>query len=191
MEYPGSSFGGMSDDQLVRLVRQGQTQAFEEIVRRYQQDVKNVVSRLLYRRRETEEIVQQVFVNAFVNLSTFQGGRDFGVWIRTIARNAVREQLRRQMRYDRRLQAYYDMSAARLDSQRRPADDQLREIALRQCMEQLTEKAVQVVRWRYTDGRRISDIAESLKTTANAISKLLARTRVALRECVESRMAQS
>lgn len=191
MEYPSSSFGGMSDDQLVRLVRQGQTQAFEEIVRRYQQDVKNVVSGLLYRRQETEEIVQQVFVNAFVNLSTFQEGRDFGAWIRTIARNAVREQLRKQMRYDRRLQTYYDMLAARLDSQSSSADDQLRETALRQCMEQLTEKAAQVVRWRYTDGRRISDIAESLKTTANAISKLLARTRVTLRECVESRMGQS
>jgi RNA polymerase sigma-70 factor (ECF subfamily) len=191
MVYPPSSFSDMSDDQLVQRARRGQTQAFEEIFRRYQQDVKNVVSGLLYRRQETEEIVQQVFVNAFVNLSTFQEGRDFGVWIRTIARNAVREQLRKQVRYDRRLQDYYGMLAARLDSQRSPADDQLREIVLRQCMEQLTEKAAQVIRWRYTDGRRISDIAAMRKTTANAISKLLARTRVTLRECVESRMRQS
>jgi RNA polymerase sigma-70 factor (ECF subfamily) len=191
MEKSCSSFGGMSDDQLIRLVLEGQTQAFEEIVRRYQQDVKDVVSGLLYRRQETEEIVQQVFVNAFVNLSTFQEGRDFSGWICTIARNAVREQLRKQMRYDRRLQTYYDMLAARLDGEGRSTDDHLREASLRQCLEQLSDKAGQVVRWRYTEGRKISDIAATLRTTANAISKLLARARVTLRECLERKMAQS
>ena len=190
MEYTGSAFCGLGDDQLIQLVQQGQSEAFEEIVRRYQKDVTNVVSALLYRRQETEETVQQVFVNVFVNLGTFQEGRDLGGWLRTIARNAVREQLRKQTRYDRRLQTYYDILAARLDSERNSTDDQQREESLRLCMERLSGKAARVVRWRYTESRGISEIATTLQTTANAISKLLARTRAALRQCVEKRMAQ-
>jgi len=31
-----------------------------------------------------------VFVNAFLHLADFELGRDFGAWLRTIARNAVR-----------------------------------------------------------------------------------------------------
>jgi RNA polymerase sigma-70 factor (ECF subfamily) len=190
MTYSDSAYCEVSDAQLIHFVRQGRSEAFEEIVRRYQQNVAAVVSALLYRHQEAEDIVQQVFVNVFANLDTFREGHDFGRWVRAIARNAVREQLRKQTRYDRRLQTYYEMLAARLGNESSSDDDQLRSAFLRECLGQLRGKAAQVIHWRYTDGRGISEIATSLKTTANAISKLLARTRVALRQCVERKMAE-
>ncbi len=191
MKYSESKFDHLSDDQLIQQVLQGRTEAFEEIIGRYQHDVARVVTALLYRRQETEEIVQQVFVNAFVNLKTFQQGRDFGGWIRTIARNAVREQLRKQTRYDRRLQVYYDMLATRLNDESSSDEAQRRAEALRHCRDRLSGRAAQVIHWRYNAGRGVSEIATDLRTTANAISKLLARTRLTLRQCVETRLMQS
>jgi RNA polymerase sigma-70 factor (ECF subfamily) len=190
MKYSESGFDHLSDDQLIREVLEGRTEAFAEIIGRYQQDVARVVTALLYRRQETEELVQQVFINAFGNLKTFQPGRDFGGWIRAIARNAVREQLRTQMRYDKRLQTYYQMLVTRLNDESHSDEDQRRAAALRHCRDQLSGKAAQVIHWRYTTGRSVSEIATTLRTTANAISKLLARTRVTLRQCVERKLVQ-
>jgi len=49
-----------------------------------------------------------------VDLRRCEAGRDFGRRIRTIARNAVREELRRRSRYGHRLRVYYESLSVRL-----------------------------------------------------------------------------
>jgi len=182
----------LTTDELIALVRDGQrTEYYEEIVRRFQRDVLRIVSGMLYDRSATEDLVQQVFVNVFLHLEDYQIGRDLGSWIRTIARNAVREHIRKTSRYDRRLKAYGEILAVRQENEERSAElDQDRQQALAECMEQLSERALEAVRLRYHEGKSFASIAPQLKSSTGATRNLLARVRAKLRACIKRRMSQ-
>jgi RNA polymerase sigma-70 factor (ECF subfamily) len=187
----GRTARDLATDELVQLVRGGRTDYYEEIVGRYQRDVLRIVTATLYDRSQTEDLVQQVFVNAFLHLADFEIGRDFGAWLRTIARNAVREHLRKNARYDRRLKMYGELAMRRWedDQQARVFDESLHR-ALQDCLRRLPDKAAEAVRLRYHEGLDFAAIAASMESSAGALRNLLSRVRVRLRECIERGMAR-
>jgi RNA polymerase sigma-70 factor, ECF subfamily len=181
----------LTTDELVQLVRGGNTDYYREIVNRYQREVLRIVACTLYDRSRTEDLVQQVFVNAFLHLTDFELGRDFGAWLRTIARNAVREHLRNNARYERRLRAYGDLVNQRWEDDDRAVefDESMRQ-ALHDCMQRLPPKAARTIRLRYHEGLDFRTMAARMNTTAGALRNLLSRVRVQLRECIERGLAR-
>ena len=181
-----TSDSGLPMDELIRLIVGGQTDLYEEVIRRYQRDVMLVVGRLLPDRVQAEDLVQQVFVDAYFALPRFELGREFGPWIRTIARNAVREQLRKQWRYDRRLRAYREILAARLaDDQRADHGERMLTETLDKCTSRLPEREAAAIRLRYHEGKSMDEIAVELASTAGTVRNLLCRARTRLRECLQ------
>ena len=61
---------------------------------------------------------------------------------------------------------------------------------LRRCLEQLTGRARQVVRWHYEERRSRTDIGARLGIGEDGVKSLLRRTRASLRACVERRRGQ-
>ncbi len=181
-----TSDSGPPMDELISLILAGQVDLYEEVIRRYQSDVTLVVGRLLADPGQADDLVQQVFVDAYFALPRFERGRDFGPWIRTIARNAVREQLRKQWRYDRRLRAYHEILAARLaDDQRADQSEQMLTQALTNCTSRLPEREATAIRLRYHEGRSMEEIAAALGSTVGSARNLLCRARTRLRECLQ------
>ena len=76
-----------TDRDLIVRARRGTSDAFGELVRRYQTSVFNVCYRLLHERGEAEDLAQETFMRAYGRLSTFDLTRDFGPWIRRVAAN--------------------------------------------------------------------------------------------------------
>ena len=181
-----TSDSGLPMDELISLIVAGQVNLYEEVIRRYQRDVLLVVGRLLPNRGQAEDLVQQVFVDAYFALPRFERGRDFGPWIRTIARNAVREELRKQWRYDRRLRAYHEILSARLaDDQRADQSEQMLMEALDKCTSRLPEREATAIRLRYHEGKSMDEIAAALGNTVGSARNLLCRARTTLRECLQ------
>jgi RNA polymerase sigma-70 factor, ECF subfamily len=175
-----------STTELIPLILGGRDDLYEEIVRRYQREVWQVVSTLLYDRGPAEDLVQQVFVNAYFALSSFRPDMDFGPWIRTIARNAVREELRGQARQQRRLETYRQMLEARLaDDRGAEAREQATREALDRCRARLPEREAAAVRMRYDEGKGFDEIGAALGGSSAAMRNLLCRARSRLRECIE------
>ena len=155
----------------------------------YQQDIWRIVVYVLIDTSAAEDLVQEVFVQAWFSIDAFKEGRDFGPWLRTIARNAVRKELRRQMREDRRVATYQERVVARMEDgeAHQQRDAQLRD-ALAACRKKLSTQASQALDLRYERGQGFDAIAETLGRTVAAARQLLTRTRVTLRECVEFRL---
>lgn len=86
----------LSDRDLVLRTRQGEVNAFGELVRRYQQAVFNVCYRLLGDRHEAEDLTQETFIRAFQRLDTFDVERPFGPWVRRVAANLCLNHLQRR-----------------------------------------------------------------------------------------------
>jgi RNA polymerase sigma-70 factor (ECF subfamily) len=179
-------------DLLVARVRGGEVEAFTGIIRRFEQPVWRVVAALLQNIEESREVMQQVFIDAYLHLDQYRLGCDFGAWIKAIARNRVRQELRRLSRESKHLAVYREYLLQRLkDEAALDRHEQAYLDALEACREQLPEHLARVVRLRYMDGKTFDQIATELATTKSAVEKLLSRVRLALRDCIEARLAQA
>jgi RNA polymerase sigma-70 factor (ECF subfamily) len=74
----------LTDEEIVRLVLEGETDAFEGLVARHEAQVFRIVGRHVPRDR-VEEVAQDVFVRAFTSLATFSGRSVFSHWLATLA----------------------------------------------------------------------------------------------------------
>jgi RNA polymerase sigma-70 factor, ECF subfamily len=85
-----------SDQALVAQTRQGEVDAFGELVRRYQSSVFGVCYRLMGHRQEAEDMAQEAFLRAYQRLDRYDSQRPFGPWVRRVAANVCLNQLQRK-----------------------------------------------------------------------------------------------
>jgi RNA polymerase sigma-70 factor, ECF subfamily len=83
------------DGDLVRRTRQGDPEAYGELVRRYQAAVFNVCYRLLGERAAAEDLAQEAFLRAYQRLDRYDALRPFGPWLRRVAANLCLNHLAR------------------------------------------------------------------------------------------------
>ena len=84
------------DMTLVAAAESGRNQAFEVLVGRYHGRMLRVVLRFTRNRADAEDVVQQSFQKAFVQLRQFHGDSSFSTWMTRIAINEALMLLRRK-----------------------------------------------------------------------------------------------
>lgn len=84
------------DRRLIRDTLSGQSAAYGELVRRYQDRLFNAVLRVVGKPEDAADVVQDAFVNAYQSLRSFQGDAEFFTWLYRIAFNAAISWRRRQ-----------------------------------------------------------------------------------------------
>src|SRR2546427_7583463 len=94
----GRSEEDAEDVRLMRLVSQGDTSAFEELVERHQALVAGTVARMLGSNSDVEDIAQQVFIRVWKSASRYVPRAKFTTWLLKITRNLVFNELRRTKR---------------------------------------------------------------------------------------------
>lgn len=88
----------VSDEDLIERFQQGEAQAYDQIVRRYKDQLLNFVFRFLGNAEEAEDIVQETFLRVYRNRYAYTRVAKFSTWIYTIAGNLARTELRRRKR---------------------------------------------------------------------------------------------
>jgi RNA polymerase sigma-70 factor, ECF subfamily len=84
------------DEKLVELIKAGDKEAFNELVRKYQREIYFLALRMLKNTEDAEEITQQAFVKVFEHLKSFRGDSGFKTWLYKIAINLCRSHQRRR-----------------------------------------------------------------------------------------------
>lgn len=64
-----------------------------------------------------------------------------------------------------------------------------RQDALADCIEHIAPNHRNLLQIRYSDGQSVKEIAQQLDKSANAVAKVLHRTRLALMKCIESKLS--
>ncbi|MGH7824830.1 MAG: RNA polymerase sigma factor [Candidatus Binatia bacterium] len=77
----------ISDRECIQRLQQGETGAFEILVRRHQKTIFNLVYRLLGDYDEAAEIAQEAFLSAYKSVGQFRGDANFSTWLYRIALN--------------------------------------------------------------------------------------------------------
>lgn len=87
-----------SDEELIARFQQGDEYAFEEIVHRFKDRLKNFVYRYLSSDEAAEDVVQDTFLRVYQKKHMYRNIAKFSTWIYTIAGNLAKTELRKRKR---------------------------------------------------------------------------------------------
>src|SRR2546422_10870579 len=92
--------GDLSDAELLAAFRDGDSRAFEALVRRYQRPILAIARRFARDEDDAEDLAQRAFINASERVTGWRGG-SFKSWLFRIVVNLAKNHLRDIARFDR------------------------------------------------------------------------------------------
>lgn len=146
---------------------------------------------LVHDPHDAEDVLQETGLIILSRAKVPEQDDVFPAWARGVARNTVlhfwRTLKRAKVIADSRLIDVFDQAFEEAD----PESELMtaRRIALAECMKRVKGPALSVLRMRYLQGLTCERVAAVVKRTPVSVRVMLMRTRNALAECVESKLA--
>jgi RNA polymerase sigma-70 factor (ECF subfamily) len=88
----------LTDEELVQRSVGGDTDSFNQLIRRWEKPIFALAYRTIGREDEARDVVQDTFLRAFRGLAGFKGQAKFSSWLYRIALNLCRDWMRRERR---------------------------------------------------------------------------------------------
>jgi RNA polymerase sigma-70 factor (ECF subfamily) len=167
---------------LLRRVMSGDQTAFASLYDRYFPRVYDFVQRRLRNRADTEETVQEVFINLLSSIESYRGDAPFGAWVFGVTRRTVASRFKRKQHPTVPLadddSAETGVSAARHADpheayEYRECLDRMAEIA----MSELSEDQRELFRLHHLQHHSIENIARMLNRSEDSVKSNLYRAR--------------
>ncbi|HXP87187.1 MAG TPA: RNA polymerase sigma factor [Bryobacteraceae bacterium] len=171
---------------LIRAAQEGDQDAFEQLVRAYDQSVLRLAMNLLRSPEDAHDVYQEAFLRVYRNLNNFRFDCSFHTWLYRIVTNLCLDQLRkRKVRKeepsvlttpDGPLDRMDAVPEERVDGdpQRHLFSGQVRQ-RVKEVLGQLTPRERTVFELRHYQGLRLRRIGEILGTTEEAAKNCLFR----------------
>ena len=154
----------------------------------WQQRLFGYLVTLLGNVHDAHDVLQETNLVLWKKQEDFEPGTDFGAWARKVAWYQSLAFLRDRKR-DRHL-FDDDVLAMVAQEESTAASEEVREMALRECLARLPENQRKVIRSRYHDGDSVKTLARELGRKESAIKMLLMRIRQALLGCIEGKLRE-
>lgn len=174
-----------SDDELIAVARQGEPEAFDHLMRRYERLVYRVVAGAVGEREDALDLTQAVFLKAFRSVDTFRGESSFKTWLLRIAYHEAANHQRSATR--RGVAVELEAGAGELTAPPEQEEALLRREGrgrLEQALAALHCRYRTAILLRYQDGLAIRDIAAVLSVSETMTKNLLFRGVRQLRRAV-------
>lgn len=187
------------DARLMMSVREGNAEAFEELVRRYQGRLLAIFHGMFGNREQAEDVVQEVFLRVFRARERYVPDAKFSTWLFTIAHNVAKNVKRtKARRREVHLAGAVDDSggvatnpleqmakAASGQMPTRQIDQLERAEMVRLAVETLNERQRMALLLSKFEGMSYADIGAAMGLSTSAIKSLLTRARTNLRVVLE------
>src|SRR5690242_2930833 len=186
-----TSQAGIDEAVLVAQAKDGDTQAFGELVRRYEGKIFRLAQHITQNREDAEDVLQETFMKAYEHLEQFKGDSKFYTWIVRIAVNQSLMKLRRRkndksVSLDEQIDTGEDTVVREIaawgeDPEERFSREELSEI-LDSAIDGLEPLYRSVFVLRDIDELSTEETAEALGLSVPAVKSRLLRARLQLRE---------
>lgn len=80
----------------IKLVKKGDQAAFEDVVSFYQNKVFAICFRMIGNKHEAEDLAQEAFIRAYINIQSYDENRKFSTWLYRIATNLAIDRMRKK-----------------------------------------------------------------------------------------------
>ena len=176
---------------LIERVKNGDQEAFEDLVSRYENKVYRLAIKLTRNETLAEEVMQEVFLKIYEKIGTFRGESALSSWIYRIAANACFAKLNLEKRHqhadldETMPQAEISLQERQDTTQESPDRPLLTGEALSvisRAIERLPEDFRVVLTLRDVEGMSNEDVARILELSVPAVKSRLHRARLLLRK---------
>jgi len=188
------------DSRLVSLSKQGDLDAFEELVKKYQKMIMNIAYRMLGNHEDAYEVVQDAFIAAYKGIRNFEEKARFSTWLYTIAVNLSRnrfKQIKTQQYYEK-ISIDDPVVAERNRADADPPSDEPSALErlerkdlqrqVQRCIDSLDGEFKEVVVLRDIESFSYDEISDMLKIPEGTVKSRLFRARHALKDCLKKFM---
>ncbi|MBB1061132.1 RNA polymerase sigma factor RpoE [Marilutibacter spongiae] len=178
------------DQELVRRVQQGDSAAFDALVRKYQHRIVGLVGRYVSDWSECQDVAQETFIRAYRALGNFRGDAQFYTWLHRIAVNTAKNHLVAQNRrpptddVDAADAEQFD-GGIRLRDTDTPEHELMRQQVERSVMdtvESLPEELRVAITLREVEGLSYEEIARQMDCPIGTVRSRIFRAREAIDE---------
>ena len=167
------------DGHLVALARGGEYEAFEELVRRYRNDVVALAHHFVGNREEAWDLSQEVFLKVFKSLRQFRGDASFKTWLLRITANRCKDHFKKRRLKTVHLDEPHGLSEApspRMGPRAQLEDRELGD-AIRVAMDGLPEKQRTAFILRELEGLSYSEMAKVMACSLGTVMSRLHHAR--------------
>ena len=183
----------VDDTLLIRDAQQGNTAAFEELVQQYDRAVLRLAIHLTGSQEDAQDIYQEAFLRAYVNLPRFRFECSFYTWIYRIVTNLCLDHLRKKNARGRDVTTIVSPDGEEEEvlnrmSDHRPGASPERSLVgheLRRCilraLARLSPRERMVFELKHYHGLKLRTVADLLNTTEGTIKNTLFRATHKLR----------
>ena len=185
----------MTEQELVALAKQGDQDAFAQLVEANQNKIFSLALRMTGNPEDGADLAQEAFLKAWRNLSTFQEESSFSTWLYRLTNNLCIDFLRKEKR---RKAAVTTISLDDDENESPPVEvpDQRftpeteverRELraAMSQALRSLSDEHRQILILREVEGLSYTEIAGLLELEEGTVKSRIARARISLRNILQ------
>ena len=180
----------LTDGILIEMSKQGNLEAFDLLVRRYESKIYNMAYRFMGNYADAGDLAQETFIRLYKSLPTFRGESAFLTWLYRICANACRDELRRQKRQQK---ISWEEISCGAETAAMCSDEPLPEeiferqelkVSVQFCLDSLSEEHRLILILREIQELSYDEIARVLDCTIGTVKSRLSRARLALKEKV-------
>ncbi|MDF2814177.1 MAG: polymerase sigma24 factor [Paenibacillus sp.] len=185
----------MTDSQLIREIKDGNVQLYEELMRRYERKILAFIFHMLKSSRMeivAEDLCSETFYKAYRSLHSFREVEaSFSTWLYTIARNTVLSELRRNKTVHVSLEENGQISHTSLEATPEQAILRNEKASMvRNAINNLPEKQRSALILREYDQLDYQEIANILDQTVSSVKSLLFRARASVKMQLEPYLSE-
>jgi RNA polymerase sigma-70 factor (ECF subfamily) len=169
---------------LVERFKRGESEAFDEIMNKYQKQVYNIAYGFIGNYEDAYDISQEVFIKVYRSLDKLKNSSAFVLWLRRITVNTCTDYVRQQVSEETLddvsyLSNYY--SSDNRSSDKLMETGELQKIISR-AVNRLPKRQQKVFMLRHYDGLSLKDIAKTLNCSLGTVKAHLFRATRRLRD---------
>lgn len=173
----------LSDEEIAKKVQLGKIEPFELLVQRYQEKLIRYGRKFLADERDIEEIIQEVFIKAYVNIKSFDLSKKFSSWIYRIAHNELVNRIKKKKRnpllyFDLDILIPYFISKETPD---REVDKKEIQEIINKCLDKLNPKYREVVVLYYFEDLSYKEISDILHIPVSTVGVRIKRAKQAMK----------
>lgn len=174
-----SSLGRLTDEEIARRVQSGKIEEFGVLVKRYEPKMMRYARKFLFGYEETEDLVQDVFVKAYINIQSFDTSKKFSAWLYRIAHNefinAIKKKGKEPLSFFN-FDILFSPPVSKQSADKHTNEHELRQV-LDKCLGKLNPKYREVLVLYYFESLSYQEIADVLHIPISTVGVRIKRAK--------------
>lgn len=176
------------DEEIAGRVQSGDVDAFAILVERYESKMLRYARKFLFGHEDAQDLVQQVFLKAYVNMKSFNTTRRFSPWLYRIAHNEFLNTIKKRghepiLFFDPDTLFPHPIAKERPD---REHEDQELRVILEECLHELDAKYREPLILYFFEELSYQEIADIIHIPVSTVGIRLKRGKDKLRRIYDS-----